>query len=156
MPLLIPAVLLIPLAAVDPLPVEATPAPKLEFVSASLHLGPGKEPPPGQKPPPPLLTGVIRARGLRTAKPYFRVTFSSGSPRPSVHRLSIATWGALDPKDPTLIRFTAPYRAGASAEGGTVSVEYRYKGSRLSVQGPVAVFLLPGAPRAEQERSKDN
>lgn len=121
------------------------PAPRLELVTATMNVGPGKEPPPGSKLALPVLTGVIRAPGLDPRRSNFRITLLVDA---SAHRLTVTGWNAHDPASPGQIRFTARWPASAPFEGCTVRVDYARGRKRLSTQGPVRVFMLPGRPPA--------
>lgn len=127
----------------------STPVPRLEFVTATMNLGPGRELPPGRKPAPPVVTGVIRASGLDPRRSNFRITVrieGSGDGKSAAHRLAVTGWNAHDPANPAQIRFTAPWPASVPFEGCTLRVDYVRRKTRLSVQGPVQVFMLPGRP----------
>ena len=121
----------------------SNPAPRLELVSATMNVGPGREPPPGSKPAPPVLTGVIRAQGLDPRRSNFRVTLLVDT---AAHRLAVTSWNAQDPKAPAQIRFSARWPTSAPFEGCTVRVDYARGRTRLSTQGSVRVFMLPGRP----------
>ena len=120
--------------------------PPLELVTATMNVGPGKEPPPGSRPAIPSLTGVIRAHGLDPRRSNFRITLLVNSAGPAAYRLKVTGWNAKDPKAPAQIRFTARWPASAPFEGCTVRVDYARGRTRHSTHGPVRVFMLPGRP----------
>lgn len=130
-----------PVASVEPV---------LEFVSASLTSGPGREPPPGAVLRAPELVGVIRVRGFDTRRSALRLTLvapsENGRP-PRLTRVNPTSWARPDPKDKSLIRWTCKWPGAASAEGWSVKIEALRTRPRMVVSGSVQHLFLPVPPR---------
>jgi hypothetical protein len=123
--------------------------PRLEFVSASLTSGPGREPPLGSVPKVPELIGTVRIRGLDARRSSYQLTLvppAETGRGPRKIRVVPTTWAPSDPKDATLIRWTCAWPGAPSAEGWSVRIEHRRARPRVVVSGAIQHFFLPVRP----------